>query len=270
MWPHHNIPILLAVFLVLVSVDTGNSAHSQETVAGEQVVVQVQIFEASLTKLQRLGFAMEKVTGDPNAKLITDQTNGNAGSFSVINDGSEVQRLLEVLRKEKFVKVLAEPTLATISGRTVVFNAGGELSVPKRQPDGSVAIERQYGTVIKLTPEVQGDKVHLAIHCRLAELDNGHLVRVGQQTVPGVRIREFDTREELTSGQTLVIRGLTQVRMEAYNEGVPWISEIPYLGALFRKVREERNEAGMFVLIRPEIVRPGSGPVAASTSKLGR
>ena len=76
----------------------------------------------------------------------------------------------------------------TMSGKTAVFNSGGELLVPKPQPDGSVAIERQYGTMVELTPEVLDERVHLTIHGRLSELDYGHTMRVGKETVPGVQV----------------------------------------------------------------------------------
>ena len=235
-----------------------------------QVVVKLQIGEVSLTKLRRLGLDPAKLSGNPNAKSKTDQTGGNAqqsqaiATFSVIDEGSEAQRFLETLRKDNLVKVLAEPTLMTLSGKTAISNSGGELPVPKRRPDGSMAIEYQYGTEVEVTPEVLGDTIHLAIRGRVSELDSGHMVRVGQQTVPGVGVREFCTRTELKSGQTLAISCLNQTRVEAVSRGVPYVSEAPYIGAMFRSVKEERNDIAMFILVRPEIVQ---SPATASHFK---
>jgi pilus assembly protein CpaC len=229
------------------------TAYGQQPGPGIQVVVHLQISEVSLTKLQRLGLSLEKLAGNPNAKSNNDPTNGDARTVGVIDDGSEAQQFLETLRKDHLVKVLADPTMVTLSGRTAVFRNGGELSVPNPQQNGSTTIE--YGTTVKVTPEVLDDKIRLAIHGRLAELDYEHTVRAGKETAPGVQVREFTTRTELKSGQTLVINGLTQVRMEAINRGVPCICEIPYLGAIFRTVEERHNEVAMLVLVRPEIVQ---------------
>jgi pilus assembly protein CpaC len=231
------------------------------------VVVNLQICEVSLTKLRRLGLDPAKLFGDPNTKTKIDQTGGNTqqsqaiATFSGIDDGSEAQRFLETLRKDKLVKVLADPTLMTLSGKTAVSNSGSKLPVPKWRPDGSMAIEYQYGTEVEITPEVLGDTIRLAIHGRVSELDSGNMIHVGQQTVPGVRVREFCTRTELKSGQTLAISGLKQIRMEAVAHGVPYISEVPYLGAMFRIVKEEPNEIEIFILVRPEIVQ---SPATAS------
>jgi pilus assembly protein CpaC len=228
--------------------------------AGTQVVVHLQIVEVSLTKLRSLGFDLAKLPGDPDSKPNIDPTSGKVLSSPGVNDGREVWQVFEALRKDHLVKVVAEPTLATLSGETAVFNCGDQLPVPKPQQDGSVAIEYQRGTVVELTPEVLGDKVHLSIHGRLTELDPVHTMRVGKETVPGVRRRDFGTRAELKSGQTLTMRGLTQSRVEAINRGLPYIGEIPYVGAIFRRVEEKRNEIVMFVLVRPEIVT--SSPTA--------
>jgi Flp pilus assembly secretin CpaC len=228
---------------------------------GTAVVVKVQIGEVSLTKLRRLGLDPAKLLGDPNAKSKIDQPGGNAqqsqaiATFSVIDDGSDAQRLLEALRKDNLIKVLAKPELMTLSGKTAVINPGGRLPVPKRRPDGSMAIEYQTGTEVEVTPEVLGDTIHLAIRGRVSELDSGHMVRVGQQTVPGVRVHEFCTRTELKSGQTLAMGGLSETRVEVENRGLPYVSEVPYLGAIFRSVKEERNDIAMLILVRPEIVQ---------------
>jgi Flp pilus assembly secretin CpaC len=232
----------------------------QATNSGAQVMVHIQIFEVSISKLRRLGFDSTKLSGDSATKSNIEAA-ANAQSFSVIDDGAPVQQLLETLRKDNLAKVLAEPTLVTLSGRTAVFHAGSELSIPKPQPDGSTAIEHRYGTEVELTPEALGDKVHLAFHGRLSEQDYAHTVQVGKETIPGVRVSECCTRAELKSSQTLVIRGPTQMHTETEASGPPYISSIPYVGAAFRSVKETHNELATFILVRPEIVQ--TPPVSA-------
>ncbi|MHB8971135.1 MAG: type II and III secretion system protein family protein [Pirellulaceae bacterium] len=220
----------------------------------QQVVVQLQIAEVSLTKLQHSGFDLARVTGEGDAKANTDRATFNAQWAAITMDGIKAQRLLESLRKDSLAKLLAEPTLVTVSGRTTVFHSGGELSVPRPQPDGSVAIEREYGTMVELTPEVLDEQVDLAIRGRLSELDYSHTMRVGNENLPGVRFLEFCTRTKLNSGQIGAMSGPVQVRVEAISRGVPYVSELPYFGALFRFVKEQRNEVAVLILVRPEIV----------------
>lgn len=257
----HILSVCTMLALSMTAYGQQPSGDSHAVGAGTQVVVRLQIAEVSLTKLQHMGFDLARVAGDSDAKPNIDSASFNAQWSAITKDGTKAKLLLEALRKDKLAKILAEPTLVTMSGKTAVFNSGGELSVPKPQPDGSVTMERQNGTMVQLTPEVLGDRVRLVIHGRLSELDYGHMVRVGKEDVPGVRTREFGTRTELDSGQTLAISGLTQVRVEAIARGLPYISEIPYVGAVLRRVEEQRNDVALLILVRPEIVQ---SPTTAS------
>jgi len=222
-----------------------------------QVLVSMQVIELPVTKLRRLGFDMTKVLGDPSAKPGAAAGGANPLGFQLI-DGNQAQQLVETLRKDNLVKVLAEPTLVTLSGKSGAYNSGGKLPIAAPQKDGSVATNfQEYGTQAEVTADVIGERtVRLAIRCRVAELAPGPTVRVGNEGVPGVQAHEFATSVELQDGQTFVMTGPTETRVEACNEGVPWVSEVPYLGAMFRKVKETRNESTMLVLVRPEIVRP--------------
>jgi pilus assembly protein CpaC len=231
------------------------TAHGQQPPPRPQVRVQLKIVEVSLTKVQHMGFDPAILSGNPDTKHNTNQASGNDRSFPGISSDTEAEKLVETLRKQNLVRVLAEPTLVAISGRTVRFVSGDKLPIPKPQKDGSMAIGYRHGTEVEVTSEVLGDKVHLAVHAQLSELDNGHSVRVGKETMPGIRERALATRAELKSGQTLVIRGLSQVRVEASVRDVSYLSSVPYVGAIFgRVVEKERNEIAMLAFVRPEIL----------------
>jgi pilus assembly protein CpaC len=77
----------------------------------------------------------------------------------------------------------------------------------------------------------------------------------------------------MMAGQTLAIAGLVQTRVEAQNRGLPVVSEVPYLGALFRRTKEQRNEIETLVLVTPQLVEamepdevPECGPGMRTTS----
>jgi len=234
----------------------------QVTGGSPQVIVHLRVFEVSLTKLRRLGYNLAKLQGK---QVASPDTAGDAvvGGFSVVDDGSEASRFFEAMRKDNLAKALAEPSLVTTSGRKAVFNTGGQFPIPRPQKDGSTAIEwQQYGTQVELTPRVQGDHmIRLSIHFRNADLDNANSVRIGKDTFPGLRVREFTTSTDLNNGQTLAFSGLNQVHVETTESGVPIASSIPYIGSAFKNVKEERNETAMFVLVRPEIVQSRAAAV---------
>jgi pilus assembly protein CpaC len=233
-----------------------------------QVLLHVKVMEVSRTKMRTLGFDWAQISGGNVVASMGAGLIGAAGAggvattgaetffFNVLSGGSEFFGVLEALRQNNLAKILAEPTLVTVSGRPAFFNSGGEFPVPVPQGLGTVAIEyRKYGTQVDFVPIVLGNgNIRLEVRPRVSEIDPSRSVEVMGTSVPGVRLREVDTGVEMMAGQTLAIAGLVQTRVESENRGIPWVSDVPYLGAMFRRVHEENNEVELLVLVTPELV----------------
>ena len=93
---------------------------------------------------------MSKVPGDPAA------TPSAANPFEHQPvDGNQVQQLVDALRKDKLVRVLAEPTMMTTNGKRGAYNSGGTLPVAASQKDGPSATRSpEYGTQAEATADV--------------------------------------------------------------------------------------------------------------------
>jgi pilus assembly protein CpaC len=165
--------------------------------------------------------------------------------------------------------------LITVSGRPAFFNAGGEFPILIPQSLGTVSIEyKKYGTQVDFVPIVLGNgTIRLEVRPRVSEIDNTRSVTINGTVVPGLRVREVDTGVEMKAGQTLALAGLVQTRIEADNTGIPWLSDLPYLGIPFRKNSELRNEVELLILVTPQFVNgvdpsevPPCGPGDSSTS----
>jgi pilus assembly protein CpaC len=243
---------------------------SNLTVGGvQQVLLHVRVMEVSRTKLRSLGFDWSKVTGQ---NVIVSGISGLLASvspaaaptaassatfaFHVVDGTSAFFGVLEALRQDNLMKVLAEPTLVTVSGRPAFFNVGGEFPILVPQSLGTVSIEyKKYGTQVDFVPIVLGNgRIRLEVRPRVSEIDNTRSVDIQAVNVPGLRVREVDTGVELGAGQTLAIAGLVQNRVDSRRREVPWIGELPYLGAAFRRVEEENNEVELLILVTPELV----------------
>lgn len=261
------------------------------TVGGvQQVLLHVKVMEVSRTKLRRLGVDFAKITGNnvvtSGISGLLRSTVGNAGTtiassggqtfaFSVLDGTAAFFGLLDALRQDNLAKVLSEPTLVTVSGRPAYFNVGGEIPIPVPQSLGTISIEyKKYGTQLDFVPIVLGNgNIRLEVRPRVSEIDPSRSVTVASTTVPGLRTREAETGVEMKAGQTLAIAGLVQVRTEAVNRGLPWISDVPYLGVPFRRVSEETNEIELLILVTPELAEamdahqvPPCGPGTTTTS----
>ena len=241
------------------------------TVAGvQQVALHVRVMEVSRTKLRTLGFDWAQFSGANSvisgaAGLILGMADGalvSSGAetfaFGVVDGNNSFFGVLEAMRKDNLAKVLAEPTLIAQSGELAHFASGGEFPIIVPQSLGTTSIEyKSFGTEVDFVPIVLGDgRIHLEVRPRVSEIDPARSVVANGFTVPGLRVREVKTAVELRAGQTLVLAGLVQTRIETENRGLPWISEIPYLGVPFRRVHEEVNEIELLIMVTPELIDP--------------
>ena len=241
------------------------------TVAGvQQVLLHVKLMEVSRTKLRRVGFdfanfsggnsVVSSVSGLISAASPTSVTTTGAQTlaFGIVDGASAFFGVLDALRQDDMAKVLAEPTLVARNGRPATFNSGGEFPVPVPQSLGTISIEfKKFGTQLDFVPIVLGNgNLWLEVRPRVSELDRTNSVTVAGVTVPGIRMREAETGVEMQAGQTLAIAGLVYYRDEAQNRGLPIISEVPYLGAPFRKVSHQSNEIELLIMVTPELVEP--------------
>ena len=241
-----------------------NVINNMKVSGVRQVLLDVKLMEVSRTKLRSLGFDFAKLTG-PNTVVsgaagliggIEDGALATSGKenfvFQVLTANSQFFGVLEALRDDKLGKILAEPKIVAISGRPSYFRVGGEVGY---QLDGGItgasAAFKEYGTRVDLVAIVLGNsRIRLEVRVSISGLDPAN----ASGGIPALRLREVDTGVEMQAGQTLAIAGLIQNRVESYNRGFPWISEVPYLGMLFRRVENENNEVELLIMVTPELV----------------
>jgi pilus assembly protein CpaC len=259
------------------------------TVGGvQQVLLHVKVMEVSRTKLRRFGIdwarispdrvAVQSVSGLLAASGVTS-TLGTSGAetfkVGLLGSSSEFFGVIEALRQNNLAKVLAEPVLVTVSGRPAFFNSGGEFPILVPGSLGTVSIEyKKFGTQVDFVPVVLSNgHIRLEVRPRISEIDPTRSVTLGSFTVPGLRTREVDTGVEMQAGETLAIAGLVQTRVESETKGLPWLMDIPYVGAGFRRVANEENEIELLVMVTPELVHamqphevPQCGPGTFTTS----
>ena len=233
------------------------------TVRGvRQVLLHVKTMEVSRTKLRQVGFNWDLVLqGFTMSSVPANITASNAAdlSFSIINGSDSFTGVMRAMREDGLLKILAEPTLNTVSGRPATFLVGGEIPVLTPQSLGTVTITyKKYGTKIDFIPYVlDDDRIRLEVRPEISDIDNQRSSTTYQGfTLYAFNTRQVDTGVELKAGQTLAIAGLVQYRLEAQRRALPWIGELPYLGAAFRGVEEQQNEIELLVLVTPEIVAP--------------
>jgi pilus assembly protein CpaC len=176
--------------------------------------------------------------------------------FGIVNDPKGFVAFMDALKQEDLLKVLAEPNLVTVSGRPASYLVGGQMPYPQPTGFGNIAINfRDFGTQIDFVPIVLGNGgVRLEVRPRVSEIDPTLSITIAGTSVPGFRIREVDTGVELRFGQTLAIAGLLQQRTTMVKRGIPYLMDMPWLGAAFCRKENKINEVELLITVRPELV----------------
>ena len=173
--------------------------------------------------------------------------------------------LLEALESKGMVRTLAEPNLTALSGQEAKFLAGGEYPIPVSD-DGDLTIEyKPFGVELNFTPVVvDEDIINLTINAAVSSIDT----QTSLSTINGINVNAFRRREtsttvEMRDGESFAIAGLLQDDFRDLNGQVPWLGDVPILGALFRSSEYQRSQSELVIIVTPHLVTPTRGEALA-------
>jgi pilus assembly protein CpaC len=184
----------------------------------------------------------------------------------------DVNGIIDALADDQLITVLAEPNLTALSGETASFLAGGEFPVPTSgtTTNGVVSISvefKSFGISLAVVPTVlSADRLNLRVRPEVSQLTTNGAVSVpvagGTLTIPALTVRRAETTIELGSGQSFAIAGLLQKTSFDTTDALPWIGEVPVIGALFKSNNFQRGESELVIIVTPYVVQPAPGPTA--------
>jgi pilus assembly protein CpaC len=233
----------------------------------QQVMLQVRFAEMSRTVRQELG-ARVGIGRDVGGTTV-DISGGSGiaaetGRLSIgttIGNDFEFSILLEALESEGLVRTLAEPNLTALSGQTADFLAGGEFPVPTSGEDGISIQFQPFGIELSFTPTVVAeDIINLDLSTTVSSIDASI---PGSSGIPGLRTREASTVVEMRDGESFAIAGLLQDDFRDQIGRVPWLGDIPVLGALFRSASYQREQSELVIIVTAHLVTPVRGEALA-------
>ncbi|MBW2479931.1 MAG: type II and III secretion system protein family protein [Deltaproteobacteria bacterium] len=245
-----------------------------------QVMLEVRIAEMSRSLIKRLGVNFSYINGDDfgvstlgglTQLVKPDLANIASGGpfwlfvtpsvnalFRFQSGNSTWTGFVDALKQDGLIKILAEPTLITLSGQSAEFLAGGEFPVPVPQGLGTVAIEyKPFGVGLSFTPTVlSNNKINIKVTPEVSELDFSTARLIEGFLVPGLSTRRASTVIELGDGQSFAIAGLLKETIRDNVQKYPLLGDIPIIGALFRSREFQKNETELVIIATPHLVKP--------------
>ncbi len=186
--------------------------------------------------------------------------NGQPANFflGVFNDKQLFYGFLQALKTDDLAKILAEPKVVALSGRSAHLLSGGEQAIPESAGLGSISVKFQpFGTELDVLPIVLGNgRIHLEVTPEISKIDPSVGTSVSGTVVPGRNKQTVTTTVEVEDGQTVAIGGLIQNTIEATITRVPVLGDLPFIGAAFSSKQYNENELELVVLVTPHLMDP--------------
>lgn len=196
----------------------------------------------------------------PNPMAIADH--GIVATF--LSETAIFNMAIDAAKEDGLAKILAEPTLTTLTGESASFLSGGEFPIPVPNGDNGTTIEfKKFGIELDFHPVVLGSgKINFKLNVKVSELVNdGSVAITSEDTITQFLPRSLRTRGatvtlEMDDGDTMSIAGLISENLRETVSKFPGLGEIPVLGALFRSQEFLKNETELVILVTPRLAKP--------------
>jgi general secretion pathway protein D len=233
-----------------------------------QVIIEATIVEVSLVDDLQYGLQWYFTDTMNNGltgigQLNTNRTGGIGPiqpgfSYSLINTLGQVRVVLNALAERSLVRVISSPSVMVIDNHTAAIQVGDQQPIRSSETvtsGGNVTTSIEYkdtGVLLAVTPSVNtGDMVAMTINQSITDV--GPIdIATGQRAFLN---RQIGSRVAVRSGEALVLGGLIRDSVTDGSTGLPILSKIPVIGALFGTQTRNGNRTELLVVITPRVVR---------------
>jgi pilus assembly protein CpaC len=168
---------------------------------------------------------------------------------------------IKALQARSLLQILAEPNLVTTNGKEASFLVGGEFPVPVLQGGGNsgavTIMFREFGVRLTFNPIMTPNHtIRMYVKPEVSTLDFTNAVSLNGFTIPALSSRKMETNIELGEGQTFIIAGLIDSRVNDTVTHIPGLANLPILGNLFKSKDEKKSRSELVVMVTPEITEP--------------
>ena len=271
-----------------------------ELIMQRQVVLEAKILEVGLNEGYQQGINWSEL--QPVSDSSTRLGGGLAGQairagdigglFSATITEGNFAAVIELLGEQGNVQILSSPRISTTNNQKAVIKVGTDeffvTDIDFDDDNNTFNTAGSTSTSVELTPFFSGisldvtpqiseeGTITLHVHPSVSEVDDQQkLITIGERdvTLPLARstVRETDSVIRAESGQIVVIGGLIQNRSEDSNSAVPFFSDIPLVGELFKQRNFETRKSELVILLRPMVADRAQmqSDVRASRERMG-
>jgi general secretion pathway protein D len=228
-----------------------------------------------------------QIVANPRSILSTNGTSGVA--FPALSGltiygaiGDAVSVFIKAIDSRSNFKVLARPAVYTANNKRAVISSGQRVPVPESTLSNLTTgttggiINNSSSTAVSATINYQDVELHLEViplinannevTMKIAQINDtlGSNVNISGTQAPIINSQRLTTTVTVPSGATVVLGGLIQDKTTKDVSGIPYLMDVPYLGALFKYQTKNYVRDELIVFIQPTVVNDDIQTLRAS------
>lgn len=234
--------------------------------APRQIILQAVITDINKNGIETLSSALnwtfnslKKIDNETTGGVKFDPSSLNSIGLTYATTGkltrsliSSIQALVEVGE----ATIRATPRISTLDGQNARIFIGtqemfsvtsGPVSFPTTQLETIDA-----GIILDITPSISESR---EIRVKIDQAEVSHVEARGALGLPILSKRTVSTTVRVRDGETIVIGGLLQRKRGYIEKKIPFLSDLPFLGRIFRSASHEDEETEVLIFITPHILR---------------
>ena len=247
-----------------------------------QVMIEATIAEVTLNDQLQYGlqyfikngnFKREFSTGT-SGTLSPSDIAGVFPGFNYVFATANQNVVLNLLRAVSKVTVISSPQLLVLDHQTAGLTVGAQVPIVTQSAQSVVTTGapvvnsvdyRNTGVILQVTPRVNSSGlVSLDIDQEVSDVAPTTSSTIDS---PTINDRHIISSVVVKDGETIALGGLISENRNDSKTGVPVLSDIPWVGPLFRSTDRSVGRKELLVMLSPRIVR-NSNDAAAMTNDL--
>ncbi len=182
--------------------------------------------------------------------------------FSLTYLDKNIEAAVTALKSLTEVEVISAPKIVAIDNKTAKLEVGDQVPVTVQSsqstltPNAPLVASTEYrdtGVILNVTPRIAGDdQVVLDIDQEVSSVAKTTSSGIDS---PTIQQRKLQSTLFLKDGSSVALGGLISDNRSKTNSGVPWVKDLPVVGAAFRSTDHSINRTELIVLITAKIMK---------------
>jgi len=249
------------------------------------VEIDVEVLEINKDDLDTLGFSWNSTVAfsqpASERKFLIDDLLSPKRALEILSDWRTTQfaATLNLLKQNNKARTLSRPKIVCMSGKEAKLLVGGERPIVKGSTTtsggGSTTTDyevelKEYGITLEIKPIVSvNNMINVGLNVEITEVDTSNQLTLSSTiSTPGFTERSAQTELSVPSGQTVFLAGMIKSYNKNNKSQVPFLGNIPVLGAIFRKKDLEQQDTEIVISLTPTIINNQSTKNTSSSASL--